>query len=723
MVLSCSANSQNASQDKTIHVESVSLDFNNMTLYEGDSSRLIATINPDKAAEKTIAWKSSNSLIASVNQNGIVTANRYGQATITATSVDGGKSDQCVVNVEKSQVSSFTIEFLSNSSDGTRTLSSLDAQITSGGDYVHTSSSSYVYSGTDGLKFSSRNNSGSALITLNDNYSIRTITVNAKSYVSSSNHRVDSGTLTINDKTQTIDNEDLKEFVFNYDNDETNQIEIECSKRAYIKSITVESGAKTPVNPFAISIDSDIELKAGSNKQLAVTYYPSGANQNKEITWTKVSGADSITVNSNGVVSASSSATSGQTAVIQASLTNLASVNAVRCNVTIVETAKADHTVLLYLCGADLESKYKLASGDISEILSVANQPEDVNFIIETGGCTSWASTYGISNSNLERYEVRNKKLNKLASLSYQSMGLTSTLQSFVEFGLKNYPAERTGLILWNHGGGMRGVCYDQKKNDDTLITSEVYKAVGNALNNCGMAGQKLEWIGYDACLMQVQDIAEKNSQYFNYMVASQESEAGEGWDYDTWVDDLYAKKNTQTILKAVVDGFIADNGGANATQIYDGGQYYEADQTLSVLDLSKAAAYKTAWENMATQLKNKLTTSNRSTFNNLIKNNVKHFAGDDYDYFCTFDAVDFMNKLASNSTFNPGSTYTTAVKSALSDLVFYNVAQKGAGNANGLCFYWTNSDSYSDLDNYYSTSETNFSVWRSICSTYGYHC
>ena len=230
------------------------------------------------------------------------------------------------------------------------------------------------------------------------------------------------------------------------------------------------------------------------------------------------------------------------------------------------------------------------------------------------------------------------------------------------------------------------------------------------------MSGQKLEWIGYDACLMAVQDIAEVNSAYFNYMVSSEESEAGYGWDYDNWVDDLYAKKTTPTILKAIVDSFITDNGGANSSS---------GDQTLSYLNLSYAAAYKTAWENMASQLSSKLTSSNKSTFNTAIVNNVKHFADSDYDYFCTFDAWDFVDKLANNSAFSSfkvDASYTTAVKNAHANLVAYNSAQKGAGVAKGVCMYWPNSSSYSDVSTVYTTSQTNFTTWRSLCVTYGTH-
>ena len=406
-----------------------------------------------------------------------------------------------------------------------------------------------------------------------------------------------------------------------------------------------------------------------------------------------------------------STATAGQTATITAKLTNLPTITS-SAALTVVETSKADHTVLIYICGADLESttNYRLASGDITEMLSVSGQPNDVNVVIETGGAKSWASTHGISSTYLQRHHIENKKLvHDVTDITYASMGLSSTLQSFIEYGIENFPADRYGLVLWNHGGGMRGVCYDEKKSDDSLLDYEVKNAVSGALTAKGMSGQKLEWIGYDACLMQVQDIAEMNSPYFNYMVASEESEAGEGWDYDTWIDNLYAKDTTPNILKAIVDGFIADNGGVNSTN---------NDQTLSYLDLSYASAYKTAWENMAAQLQSKLTSSNKSSFNNLVKG-CKYYADTDYTYFGLFDAKDFINKLSNNSTFNPGSAYTGAVLTAHGNLVKYSSCGKGAGNSYGLAMYWS-AASDSGKSSYYTSSHTNFSTWRSIVSTYG---
>ena len=455
-------------------------------------------------------------------------------------------------------------------------------------------------------------------------------------------------------------------------------------------------------------------LSVGATKQLEATISPSNASD-KTLTWTS-SNSSVASVSSSGLVTANAVGNATITAKSNNGKTGT-------CSINVAEVAKDAWTILIYMCGADLESESGLATGDIKEILSVSNQPDDVNIVIETGGAKSWSlsSSYingatKIDSSKLQRWHIENKKLTFNESLSsYTSMGSSSTLQSFVEYGIKEYPAEKTGVIFWNHGGAMYGCCYDEKKNDDSLTNSEMKSAFSKALSNTGSS--KLEFVGYDTCLTQVQDIAEFNSNYFNYMVASEEAEAGEGWDYDTWVDDLYAKKDTGTILTAIVDGFIKDNGGASSSR---------SDQTLSWLDLSAMPTYKSAFESFASAMKTKLSNSgvSKSTFASWMSKNVKAFCVDsdeDEKYYCLFDVKDMLNKL-SGSSYDPGSSYISSLNAAFSNLVKYSVAQKGAGNAYGLgCIYCQSSTYSSYIKSAYTSTETNFSNWLSFCKSYGY--
>ena len=487
------------------------------------------------------------------------------------------------------------------------------------------------------------------------------------------------------------------------------------------------TGSTSTVSVTGVSLNqTSLSLEVGAAKTLTATVTPSNAT-NQNVTFSS-SNTAVATVSSTGKVTAIKAGTATITA------TTADGGYKATCKVTVTGTStqpedpidepttgKAAWTIMLYISGNDLESgkdqygrQLGYATEDITEILSVKNQPNDVNIIIQTGGSSKWMPTYGISASYLQRYHVKNNKLVLDANLSDVSMGSASTFQSFLEWGLTNYPAEKTGVILWNHGGAMQGVCYDENHSQDSLLNSEVKSALTGAFNKTGRKN-KLEFIGYDACLMSVQDVADFNAPFFNYMIASEESEAGAGWDYDTWVDDLYKKSSTTTIMKAIIDGFIAENNDQNKNR----------KQTLAYMDLAYATEYRQAFENLAKALASKLTSSNKSTFNKLVLT-AKRFCDENLQYgiygyqvYGLFDVLDFVNKLAANSTFNPGSTYTNAVKTALSKYVGYSLVQKSAGNANGLALFWSNSQ-YCNKSTYYTASETNFTNWRSLVSSFG---
>ena len=92
--------------EKTTHVkafyevESITLDSNEGKLTVGNSHTIKATVAPEEvAAETTIEWSSSNEKVATVDENGKVTAIAAGEATITATV--GEKSANYEVTVEQ----------------------------------------------------------------------------------------------------------------------------------------------------------------------------------------------------------------------------------------------------------------------------------------------------------------------------------------------------------------------------------------------------------------------------------------------------------------------------------------------------------------------------------------------------------------------------------------------------------------------------------------------
>ena len=80
------------------HVKSVSLDKSELYIYIGQSKTLTATVLPS-TSNKSVTWTSSDESVASVDQNGLVTAVSYGSTTITVTTTDGGYTANCSVTV------------------------------------------------------------------------------------------------------------------------------------------------------------------------------------------------------------------------------------------------------------------------------------------------------------------------------------------------------------------------------------------------------------------------------------------------------------------------------------------------------------------------------------------------------------------------------------------------------------------------------------------------
>ena len=83
-----------------VQVTDVELDITQKALNVGDTFILTATVKPDNATDKSVTWSSSNTSVATVDENGVVTAVTEGTATITATAPNGVEAS-CTVTVKQ----------------------------------------------------------------------------------------------------------------------------------------------------------------------------------------------------------------------------------------------------------------------------------------------------------------------------------------------------------------------------------------------------------------------------------------------------------------------------------------------------------------------------------------------------------------------------------------------------------------------------------------------
>ena len=709
---------------------SISLNKTALTLQVEAYETLTATVLPSNADNTNVTWSSSLTSVATVNSSGKVTAVAEGTTTITATTQSGGLTATCSVTVVDSTEKTYT--FTSKSWAAT------EGNWTSGKDAFGFTNGVQVTTGFDGANATSPESFNGVTSVI---VSYRT---NANSGAGSISIEVGGTPFTTSGSVTKTGGATPRDLEFTGSASGYVKITVNCETNSvFVLSVTIISSR---ISATDVSLPSEMNIAAGGTKSIPVTYTPAGANKDTALTWSKRSGSSKITVSEDGEVTVASNATTSDSAVIRATLQKDTSKYS-ECTVHVVEK-ETTHTIMIYMCGSDLESGYNsetkkyvqedggFASANLEEILS-ADIPDNVNVILETGGTHYWYNSYGMNASKEQRWHVKNHQLVKDADVGNASsinMAASDTFEQFLTWGLANYPADKTGVIMWDHGNGMQGCCSDEYNSGwDMLLTSEMKTAFNNALG-----GQKLEWIGYDCCLMAMQDIASINADYFKYMISSQESEPAGGWDYDGWLPTLAADPEISTVDlgKSICDTYKDKCADIYAGYYAEGYTYYKDgynDATLAVYDLSKMSAYVSAFESMVTNM----SINSSSKFNSMISScigsintstgasTVIQKFGVDQPYQsdpgewttgCA-DAYSFLNKVSSNYSSAGASTVITK----FNDLVVYKAIGKTYNNkAYGMSLFIASGTSVYTMQDEYTTSDTKFTKWRNINIDYG---
>ncbi len=322
-------------------------------------------------------------------------------------------------------------------------------------------------------------------------------------------------------------------------------------------------------------------------------------------------------------------------------------------------------TVMVYLCGTDLESKSGMATRDLIEMTN-ATLSNNLRIVVYTGGCTKWNNEYISSNVN-QIYEVVSGGI-KCISQNAGSGSMTdpATLTSFIKFCAQNYSANRYELILWDHGGGsVSGYGYDQK---NTRSGSMTLAGINTALKNAGM---KFDFIGFDACLMATVETGLMLSEYADYMIASEETEPGIGWYYTNWLTAFAANTSMPTIDvgQKIVDDFVSTCNSQCRGQ----------SATLSVVDLAELsntapASLKSFAQSISTLIKN----DDYKAVSNA-RNGSREFAQS--TMIDQIDLVHFANLL--------GNSEGESLSKALLGAVKYNRTSSNMTSAYGISIYF----------------------------------
>ncbi len=332
---------------------------------------------------------------------------------------------------------------------------------------------------------------------------------------------------------------------------------------------------------------------------------------------------------------------------------------------TIYGNGRDKVTVMVYICGTDLESRSGMASRDLREMAS-ATLSEDLNLLVCTGGCRQW-QTRGISTQVNQIFRVENGYMSDTGKTAGSgSMTDPNTLLTFIQYCTKNYPANRYELILWDHGGGsISGYGYDEKNQRSGSMNLATLSSVLEA------SGVKYDFIGFDACLMATVENAAMLANYADYMIASEETEPGVGWYYTNWLTMLAKDPSTPTldIGKQIVDDFVA----------YCNRNCPGQPTTLSLVDLSELGETLPAgMKAFSADLKEMITGGDYRTVSTA-RGNSKEFASS--TKIDQIDFVDFAQRV--------GSSEGKALANVLRGAVKYNRTGSSVTNAYGLSVYF----------------------------------
>ena len=308
------------------------------------------------------------------------------------------------------------------------------------------------------------------------------------------------------------------------------------------------------------------------------------------------------------------------------------------------------------------------------------------------------------------------------------NMGAGKTLAEFVAWTKTTYPAKRYALILWDHGQGWRGVLsptdevrvmvsrsginpLSQPAVGNVRLGFPFRTAIGSPFRSISfdetdkdklynqeiqlhlqqvLKGEKLDLIGFDACLMAMVETAYAMRDVAGTFAASEELVPGTGFQYDEWLNLLISnpQMDGRALGKVLVDSFEQRYG--TATEFRDPNPL----TTLSAVDLTKldqlAATITTLSKGLIANFNSE--KSNISSARESCSVYAPNALGDGRDYFLHVDLARFCDELVARSRDQEIRNKAAAVSAIIRSSVLRNYAgagRRGTFGSHGLAIYF----------------------------------
>jgi hypothetical protein len=335
---------------------------------------------------------------------------------------------------------------------------------------------------------------------------------------------------------------------------------------------------------------------------------------------------------------------------------------------TEVEAAKRnvkEWTFMIFINGDN--NLDQSAVKDLKEIRSKGSSNEFMNVVVMIDREKGPAITYYVEDGKLEI----------LTKHGEVDMGDYKVYADFVKSSIKKYPAKHYCSIIWNHGTGWRaknaknpsrGISYDDQSGNH-ITTAQL----GFALKSINqLLKRKIDLLCFDACLMQMVEVAYTAKEGADLVVGSEEVEPGDGYPYKEIFSGMKQGMSPSDVAKLIVNSY---------AKSYDDGSAGYQTSTQSCLVSSAYENFKGALNQFSKMLM-------QSDYNKQIAkvlNEVQNFG-----YPENIDLKDFV-LLCKSKIKNAGvNNSADKVLNCLEKLVPYNARSGyGVNHAFGLAIYF----------------------------------
>lgn len=213
--------------------------------------------------------------------------------------------------------------------------------------------------------------------------------------------------------------------------------------------------------------------------------------------------------------------------------------------------------------------------------------------------------------------------------------GSYTNLEAWLETIFNQFDADHYALVIWDHGSAW---IYDSYYISTKVIGYDDFQGTAIAVSNLRKAlenvlsGDKLDILGFDACLMGSLEVVYELRNTADYIVASSFNEPAEGWDY-SFLGEIAPDSTPLDVARMIVDSY----------REYYSSDTYQNELSLAVYDTSQVEGFVSALDSFTYDLKANLSKVD-AVYSDVVKSYIDY-----YNRPVLVDLGDFIDKWVSS--------------------------------------------------------------------------